>query len=358
MTVNLYNDPDGDGVYSNLVATTTTNGAGYYIFDGLAAGAYVVRIPTPPLGYNQTGDPDDTKDNQTTSPIVLAPGDVFLNADFGYKPGAGTYGSIGDTVWVDSNRNNTQDGTGAAAEKGIPGVTVALIRDSNENGQWDANEPIIATDITDENGLYLFDGLPVATGAGTNDYLVWVNDTNNVTGGLAPVYDVRDNTSQGNPTTGLVTGLTISAVTNLTTTAVTNADFAYAPYGQASGEGMIGDTIYLDRDNSGLPGSGEGIEGVTVQLYASNGTTLIATTVTDENGRYYFGNLPAGTFVVKVDTSTLPGAGAGLTNTKDPDTSNPGNSQSTVALTAGQLTSTRTSATRARARSATWSGTM
>ena len=47
-------------------------------------------------------------------------------------------------------------------------------------------EPIIATDITDENGQYLFSGLPAN---GTEDYLVWVNDTNNVLGDL--VADLR-----------------------------------------------------------------------------------------------------------------------------------------------------------------------
>ena len=102
---------------------------------------------------------------------MLAPGDVFLNADFGYQPSSS--GSIGDTVWVDANRNNSQD----AGEPGIAGVTVSLIKDLDGDGTWDAGEPIIATDITDENGVYGFTGLPVADGTGTDDYLVWVNDT-------------------------------------------------------------------------------------------------------------------------------------------------------------------------------------
>ena len=37
--------------------------------------------------------------------------------------------------------------------------------------------------------------------------------------------------------------------------------------------------------------TGEGWKGVTVQLYDSDGTTLLATTTTDENGHYYFGGL-------------------------------------------------------------------
>ena len=31
---------------------------------------------------------------------------------------------------------------------------------------------------------------------------------------------------------------------------MTNADFAYAPPGQDAGEGLIGDTIFLDRDGN------------------------------------------------------------------------------------------------------------
>ena len=192
-----------------------------------------------------------------------------------------------------------------AGEPGIPGVSVALIKDSNGDGVWDAGEPIIATDITDASGAYTFGGLPTGTSA---DYLVWVNDTANVLASLVATYDVRDGTdNQGDPTTGLVTGLQISAVSDLTTTAVTDADFAFAPPVQDAGEGLIGDTIYLDRDGGNDYDAGEGLEGVKVQLYASDGTTLLETTTTSENGQYFFGGLsPTGTYVVKVDTGTLP----------------------------------------------------
>ena len=173
VTVTIYSDPDGNGVYDtpftgatdaggNPIAggATTTAADGSYMFDSLPPGSYVVKA-TLPAGYTQTGDPDGVKDNATTSPVVLGPGDVWVNADFGYQPAAGTFSSIGDTVWLDADRNNAQNG----GEPGIAGVTVALIRDSNGNGVWDAGEPIIATDITDAGGQYSFTGLPVADGA-------------------------------------------------------------------------------------------------------------------------------------------------------------------------------------------------
>ncbi len=68
-------------------------------------------------------------------------------------------------------------------------MTVALIKDTNGNGQWDSGEPIIATDTTDANGIYLFSGLPATDGAGTDDYLVWVNDTDNVLANHDATYD-------------------------------------------------------------------------------------------------------------------------------------------------------------------------
>lgn len=296
-----------DGIFGTdddvVIATTTTDNNGNYIFDDLPPGAYVVNIPNPPDGFEQTGDPDGINDNQTTDPIVLAPGDVYLNADFGYQP-TGTTGSIGDRVWFDTDGDGVQD----AGEYGIPGVSVSLIIDQNGNGVWDPGEPIIATDITDENGLYLFDGLPVGA-----DYLVWVNDTANVLNELEPT----------NAPGGII------PVQDLPAEGIDTADFGFAPPGHAAGEGLIGDTIFLDRDGDGQFDPGEGLEGVVVNLRNAAGQ-IIARTVTDENGNYSFGNLPAGTYTVEVVTNTLPNGGTGLTNTVDPDGGTANRSEVTI----------------------------
>jgi hypothetical protein len=92
VTVNLYTDDDGtgvyDGVYDRLVGTATTDAYGNYIFDDLAPGAYVVEVDTTtlPSGFDTTptGEPDGDGDS-TTEPIPLPPGDVYVNADFGYR---------------------------------------------------------------------------------------------------------------------------------------------------------------------------------------------------------------------------------------------------------------------------------
>jgi uncharacterized repeat protein (TIGR01451 family) len=327
VSVTLFVDADTNGTYETSYATTTTAADGSYVFDNLPAGAYSVKV-TPPSGYAQTGDPDHfgatgANDNQTTTPIIVAPGDVFVNADFGYQPNAGTFGDVSGTLWFDANANsNGPAGTpgGTDVEPVYAGVTVALIQDLNGNGIWDAGEPIIASTTTDAAGNYVFPGLPVTDGAGTDDYLVWVNDVANVLDGTTPTYD-----SNGTGTPN------VSAATNLTNAGDSAQDFGYTATGQTAGQGLIGDTIFLDRDEDGLADAGEGLAGVIVRLYDATGTNLLAATTTDPNGLYSFGGLNTNgtTYVVKVDTTTLPFAG--LSNTVDPNGGN--DSQSTVTLT-------------------------
>ena len=318
VTVNLLIDAEGNGSYTTVVATTTTDAAGLYIFPGLAAGSYVVQVDTStlPAGYGQTGDPDhfgtdatanpaQAGDHQTTAPVVLAPGDVFVNADFGYV--FPTFSNLGDLIYFDANADgafNAGDG-----DSGLANVTVVLL---NNLGQ------VIASTITDDTGWYLFTGLPAGT------YTVWVNDTGNVLAGLVQTADPDGGLDSRSTTT--LDGASDDLL----------QDHGYTVDGHGPGLGLIGDTIFLDRDGDGLPGVGEGIEGVTVRLYDYTGLLLLATTATDPNGLYHFGGLPLDeTYVVRVDTTTLPGGGAGLVNTVDPDTANPGDSVSIVAIAVG-----------------------
>ena len=67
------------------------------------------------------------------------------------------------------------------------------------------------------------------------------------------------------------------------------------------GGGRIGDTVFRDWDGDGvMDADDEGLAGVTVQLFASNGTTLLGTKITDAQGRYDFISVSGGTYVVKV----------------------------------------------------------
>ena len=329
-------DPGTDGQYGTadddsvqVGSTLMTDANGNYIFTNLAPNAYVVQLcasnfdPGGALeNYAQTGDPDHfgqpetgsygENDGMTTTPVVLGPGDVFLNADFGYQP-ASPLGTIGDTVWFDADASGTA--TMDAGESGIPGVTVALIKDTNGNGVWDAGEPIIATDTTDEDGKYLFEGLPLDDGGGDSDadYIVWVNDTDNVLGGLMQTYD------QDSPLDNMsATALDSGSPNDL------DQDFSYTPAGHNNGDGLIGDTVWFDVDNSGgnqtTQGDEPGIEGVIVTLTDSTGAVI--TTTTNENGNYWFGGLdPSGTYTVTIAPLNFATGGVleGLSETYEPD---------------------------------------
>ena len=306
VTINLFTDADGDGVYDTPAGTTTTDANGNYIFDDLPADAYVVEVDntTLPAGLTQSGDPDDygttplNPDDRTTTPIVLAPGDVYVNADFGYT---GLTNTIGDTVWLDGDGDGVVD----TGEPGFEGVSVVLLADIDGDGTFD---DVVATTNTDENGNYLFTGVP------DGDYQVWVNDADNVLREFNQISD-PDGTLDNRNDVSVAGGVDVDT-----------ADFGYAPPDSDPDEGLIGDTVFLDYDGDGAADPGEGIEGVRLELYDEFGR-LVGVTVTNENGTYAFGDLPAtidGNYRVVVDQSTLP---TGITQTVDPDGTNDSESE-------------------------------
>lgn len=224
VAVSLYRDVNNDGIPDgSAIATTTTDATGYYLFDNLAPGNYLVGLNNTNFNSGQplngllssTGnyaDPvansggtftrDDNRDNGidtlnasygllsstialvrdqapsnetgADSPTVGAGGNTNnsdLTRDFGlYRPL-----SLGNRIWLDPNNNGTQDAT----ESGIPGVLVELLRDDGAG----TLTPVLdssgtpRTDTTDANGYYLFDGL------GEGDYVVRVVASNFQTGG-------------------------------------------------------------------------------------------------------------------------------------------------------------------------------
>jgi fimbrial isopeptide formation D2 family protein/uncharacterized repeat protein (TIGR01451 family) len=282
-------EPDFSGVTVELwkdgalVGTATTDAVGHYLFEGLSAGNYEVRVTDTAgvlAGYTHTLGPDS---KPVPFPYSLASGEVYLGADFGYYKEP-PLSAIGDRVWLDLDGDGVQD----PGEEGITGVTVEL---------RDASGTPIATATTDVNGHYLF------TGLADGEYTVVVTDT-------AHVLDGYDATT---PTTVTHTlGVEEEYL---------EADFGYVPQWPDPLLGSIGDTVWYDLDRDGIVDPGEaGIPGVTVWLKNEQGQ-IIATAVTDALGHYLFPDLPAGTYVVDVDESTIP-AGYELTTANDPMTVN------------------------------------
>jgi len=315
----IFNDTNGNGVQdngetgiqnvtvtiknalTNATQTTTTDASGHYLFQNLAAGSYTVTVTTgvgtPLEGLTQTADPDGTMDSTSTVALVAPGSMVNLDQDFGYVYKSG---SIGDTIFLDSNANHVQDN----GEPGIDGVTVTLRTAGNDGIIGNSDDQFI-TQVTANGGKYLFTNLLLG------DYQVQVDTSSTPIVGLTNTADpdgVFDSFSD-------VT-LTSAVPNNL------DQDFGYVFM-----SGTIGDTIFNDLNGNGTQDNGEtGIAGVTVTLqsagadgtFGNNDDPPAVTTTTDANGKYLFSNLLAAKYQVTVDTSSGSPV-KGLVNTADPD---------------------------------------
>jgi len=73
-------------------------------------------------------------------------------------------------------------------------------------------------------------------------------------------------------------------------------DFGFVPHVS------LGSTLFYDNNDSGIQDADEtGIPGITVELYDTAGN-LVASTTTDADGDYYFGDLLVGDYQVVIPT--------------------------------------------------------
>jgi protocatechuate 3,4-dioxygenase beta subunit len=131
VTVNLYDADD------NLIATTTTDLNGNYLFTGLPAGSYYVAVNPATLPNGGVGLSETTGGNDNRTPIInLSQGQIYLDADLGYTSTSGS--ALGDRIWYDFDGDGLQD----PGEIGIPGVTVNVY-DSNGDLKWPPLSPAL-----------------------------------------------------------------------------------------------------------------------------------------------------------------------------------------------------------------------
>lgn len=292
------------------LASTTTDAAGLYAFGTLSAGTYTVVLNSSnlPGAATSTYDLDGTGTPHQAVATVTT-GQIRTDVDFGYvfTPPTGL-GSIGSTVWLDSNANGAVNA--AAGEAGLRGVRLTLLWDTNRDGVND----YLTTTTTSAAGSYLFSSLPAG------NYTVQV-DTSTLPSGVAPTYDL-DGTGTANSTaTSLNSGQNRNTV-----------NFGYR------GTASLGDTVWLDSNANGTQDGGEaGISGVQLALtgdFNEDGTTdFTAATTTSAGGAYSFAGLPPGRYGVAVLPASLP---ANSTQTYDLDGLGTAN-LATATLTAGQI---------------------
>jgi Cna protein B-type domain. len=340
----VYMDNNSDGLYnagdmpvSNVVvwlyaaganygvdaplAVTTTNAAGYYYFDQLAPGQYVVYIPavnfgagqplegnqsTPGQDGTQTVDNNDNGqdapvnggivsniinlqpgvqpvgENQTDYPGTLPDDNVNGTVDFGFRQ-SGV--AVGNFVYTDNNANSVYD----AGDMPVSNVVVWLYA---AGANYGVDAPL-AVDVTDASGYYYFDNLV------PGQYVVYIPAVNFGAGGALQykesvpgqdLGDAVDNNDNGNDTP--VNGGVVSNVFVLT---------AYGePVGEigsgGSGTGTpaypgilpdasvnetidfgfrlervaLGNYVYMDNNSDGLYNAGDmPVSNVVVWLYAA-----------------------------------------------------------------------------------------
>ena len=286
-SVSIFLDGNSDGspdMPGSPIDTVTTDSDGYYRFDGLAAGNYVIRID--PSNFtsggmlaayaNTTGDnsnddessgassnaenginpvnaADVITDGILSDTILLGPGEPSSEADVpssGGFAGQGAFDTqanmtvdygfykltLSGTVWVDTGQGaDTNDGELDSGESRLAGYRVRLFDSSgNEipvglDGILGTADDALSGVITDGSGNYSFMGMPAG------DYRVVVDASGGVssTPTEADPNSNGDNNDNGFPdNTGNFPGLVISGIVTLTpgsagaagNNAVTNAD--------------------------------------------------------------------------------------------------------------------------------------
>lgn len=206
--------------------------------------------------------------------------------------------ALGDVVWFDTNHNGIQD----ASEAGIENVTVRLYANDGTT--------LLDTAKTDSTGFYRFDNLDPST-----TYIIKLdNATDYTTGALSGLQltlqnqgsDSTDNDAAMNTANYPEISVTTNAADGNPTTAgaVTFTDtYDFGFWKPAA----LGNYVWYDVDGFGEQmASGSPVENMTVRLYDTS-DTLIDTTTTDAVGYYLFDPLPANTYYLVFDKSTITG---------------------------------------------------
>jgi protocatechuate 3,4-dioxygenase beta subunit len=315
----------GSGIYA-YQAVRYTDALGRYIFGALDAANYMVAFSEVRAGFTVTGrdlggnDAADSDANPTagTLPagatsvsgapagaftrhysniVALGQGNDNLTVDMGLVSPATRPNTIGDKVFWDNGQGGgtAKDGIQNGTEPGVQGIEAILL---NAAGQTvDKTGVVTTTDAyvttTDANGNYLFTGLPDGT--------FKVLFRNFPTGFTLTNADASTETLGTDSDADIVSGVTIPTFTLGTA----NRNERFADAGLISDKAALGDRVWLDNNGNGLQDAGEnGISGATVTLFAANGSTVIATAITDDQGNYFFQNLDPGSYVVGF--TTLP----------------------------------------------------
>ncbi len=327
---NVYRDIDSNGSYNNsdrnlkdqpvelynekneLVASTMTDAAGNYKFDGLVPGDYQIRFNQLTTAGYWTVEADGKLQinnlNKTAMREVKIGYDVDItDEDAGYENNSTIAGYTYEDMNGNGQFNNLND-------KMLENTPVALV-DVTENKQ-------IATTSTDSNGYYEFkfenpDNHEYKTTFTLNNMNVSTKLANN---------KQYDNDTNADLTTDVV------KVNDGSENKVSFDAAVYQPIslGGVAYEDVVYDGKYTDTADK----TDQWIKDVEVELYADN--TKVATTSTNVDGQYEFTNLKPANYQVKF--AKLSGQEFSILGTKDVAKDNDATTDGTTAeynLTSG-----------------------
>jgi hypothetical protein len=208
----------------------------------------------------------------TTVGLTVFAGFNNGNNNFLLQPISSAAGTISGSVFQDQNGNGVID---IGTDTLLPGVQVLL--------QNSLGTATLASFITDVNGAWAFGGLAPGT------YRVVVRPPTNFAainafpgpGGVSLATNVLQVTISGG-----VSG---------------NNNFLLRSTAVSPTVGILSGSVFRDVNGDGLitPGIDQPVPGVTLQL-AVFGGPFFTSTVTDVNGAWAFGNLPPGTYQVRL----------------------------------------------------------
>ncbi len=256
--------------------STTTDGTGAYVFNGLRPGTYTVS-ETQPAGYL---DGTDTAGN-SGGMAAAVPGDAISAITLpsntpasGYNFGELRGASLAGVVFRDDNN----DGAQQAGEPGVGGVSVRL------RGVDDLGNVIDTTIATQPDGTYAFNNLRPGTYRVTETQPAGLLDGKDALG-----------TNSGTLANDDASGIVLhegDAATGYT-------------FGELGGSRVTG-TVFDDRNNNGVRDPGEaGIPGAAITLTGTDdlGQAVSVSVNTDPSGNYQFTGLRPGSYTL---TETQP----------------------------------------------------
>jgi hypothetical protein len=288
-------------VNGQAVTTTTTDANGYYTFGKLPFGQYKVTV-TPPVGYAATtanAGSDTGVDSSTGSAMsrnMTVSGERDPSLDFGFvlsptTPTTTTVAtvavkrvSVGDYVWWDIDRDGIQD----ANEKPIPGVTLTITK-ADGSLVTDVNGKPVTTTVTDANGKYSFDNLPVG------QYKVTVTPP---AGATATKAGAGKNTAKDS-STGSATSR------NMTTDGDRDPTLDFGFYKPTV---SVGNFVWRDTNGDGVQSKADkGVAGFRLTLRSVDGSPVVDVygrpvkpIRTKSDGKFLFKDLPEGRYVVEI----------------------------------------------------------